>query len=180
MSGAARIGDKARVAADSHGRPCCPHECVGAAMRGSSDVFIEDRGVVRLGDHGTQHCCGTGQWHAAIGASGVYVNDRPMHRNGDQTMHCGGIGTLIEGSATVLIGDEYSPSEDPVLNPKVEVQIVHRGGDPLAGIGYELLDSKGSIVAQGVLDANGWLRVPSVKWGIHTVRLENGWLLEFE
>jgi uncharacterized Zn-binding protein involved in type VI secretion len=61
--------------------------------------------VLRLGDTGMHAaCCGPNQWKAAKGSGTVFVNDKPVHRLGDTTAHCGGVGNLIVGSPTVIIG----------------------------------------------------------------------------
>jgi len=49
-------------------------------------------------------CCGTNQWKAMQGSVTVYINGKPAVRMGDKTRHCGGIGTVIEGSTNVIIG----------------------------------------------------------------------------
>jgi len=105
MPGAARIGDKSMAPADAHGCPACPHPVNGPAVEGSPDVLIEHKPAVRLGDGGIHAaCCGPNKWTATAGSATVLINNKPAVRLGDSTTHCGGPGTMIEGSATVIIG----------------------------------------------------------------------------
>lgn len=178
MAGLGRVGDIGQTPSDAHGHPCCPHVASGAATHGSSDVFVEDRAALRLGDGGTQRCCGAATWRAATGAKGVFINDLPVHRAGDQTLHCGGHGILSGGSATVLIGNYHQPGADPCMQPKLHAQISYPGGDPLAHAAYEVYDSAGQLVHSGVLDAEGRLQLPSPTWGVYLICLSNGWRLQ--
>ncbi len=103
MSSIGRLGDVSATEHDSHGCPACPHHAIGPAIEGSSDVFVNDRSVLRVGDRGIHaSCCGTGEWTAAEGAPNIIVNDRPIHRVGDRTNHCGGPGRLVKGSPDVV------------------------------------------------------------------------------
>ncbi len=106
MPGAARLGDKAMAVADAHGCPTCPHTVTGPAIQGSPDVNFDFKPAVRLGDGGIHApCCGPNQWKAAAGSATVIINGKPAVRMGDDTAHCGGKGTMIQGSTTVMIGD---------------------------------------------------------------------------
>lgn len=105
MPGASRLGDKAQAMADAHGCPACPHTVTGPAVEGSPDVNIDHRPAVRLGDQGIHApCCGPNLWNAAAGSATVMINGQPAVRQGDSTTHCGGQGSMIEGSADVIIG----------------------------------------------------------------------------
>jgi hypothetical protein len=42
----------------------------------------------------------------------VKINDRPAHRKDDACQHCGGQGTLIEGSRDVFFGDAVDTESD--------------------------------------------------------------------
>jgi len=100
-----RVGGEALVRADSHGWPGCAHTCVGPAVAGSSDVFVNKKPALRVGDPGVHSaCCGPNTWKAAQGSTTVFFNGIPAHRLGDQTAHCGGSGTLIVGSDNVIVG----------------------------------------------------------------------------
>jgi uncharacterized Zn-binding protein involved in type VI secretion len=100
-----RVGDNAFCPADAHGCPACPHPTTGPAVNGSPNVLVNGLPVLRVGDPGVHAaCCGPNQWKAAKGSGTVYVNDKPVHRLGDTTSHCGGVGNLIVGSPTVIIG----------------------------------------------------------------------------
>jgi uncharacterized Zn-binding protein involved in type VI secretion len=109
MAGAARLGDKAQVRHDAHGCPSCPHQGVGPAIVGSSNVFINGRPAIRVDDLGIHAiCCGSNVWVAAEGAATVFINGKPVVRSGDRTGHCGGEGKMIEGSDDVIIGGASS------------------------------------------------------------------------
>jgi uncharacterized Zn-binding protein involved in type VI secretion len=43
-------------------------------------------------------------WKAAEGSSTVFINGKAAFRMGDKSQHCGGQGTLIEGSGNVTAG----------------------------------------------------------------------------
>lgn len=100
-----RLGDKSQAPVDAHGCPACPHPCVGPAIIGSPDVMVNHRPALRVGDQGIHAaCCGPNMWTATTGSATVLINHKPAHRLGDTDTHCGGVGTLIEGSADVLVG----------------------------------------------------------------------------
>lgn len=100
-----RLGDKARVPADAHGCPACPHSCVGPAIAGSPNVFVNKRPALRVQDPGIHAaCCGPNTWNAGSGSGTVHINGKLAHRQDDMTIHCGGVGQLIEGSGNVKTG----------------------------------------------------------------------------
>jgi uncharacterized Zn-binding protein involved in type VI secretion len=100
-----RLGDKANCPSDTHGCPGCAHAVIGPAIAGSTDVNVNKRPALRVGDPG-QHaaCCKANTWSAAKGSGTVFINGKPAHRLGDDTLHCGGKGQLVEGSNNVLVG----------------------------------------------------------------------------
>jgi uncharacterized Zn-binding protein involved in type VI secretion len=105
MPGAGRLGDKAKAQADAHGCPACPHMAIGPAILGSPNVLVNNLPALRVTDIGIHAvCCGPNMWTAAMGSGTVIINFLPAHRNGDMTTHCGGVGSLIEGSTDVLVG----------------------------------------------------------------------------
>ncbi|PIE02408.1 MAG: hypothetical protein CSA81_07015 [Acidobacteria bacterium] len=105
MPQAGRIGDKSRAPVDAHGCPACPHNVTGPAITGSPDVLINNRPALRVKDKGLHAaCCSCNMWEAKVGSSTVMINNRFAFRKGDLSMHCGGFGTLIQGSPDVLIG----------------------------------------------------------------------------
>jgi uncharacterized Zn-binding protein involved in type VI secretion len=76
-------------------------------MTGSADVIIEGQPQLRASgrDQGVHSsCCGSNKWATLQGSSTVFVNDLPAVRLGDATKHCGGVGSIITGAATVSIG----------------------------------------------------------------------------
>lgn len=102
----ARVGDRSRIPADAHGCPACPHVALGPAVAGSANVLVNGRPAVRINDPGIHAaCCGPNIWNAKTGSRSVLINGRSAHREQDITSHCGGIGTTIEGSPNVMVGD---------------------------------------------------------------------------
>jgi uncharacterized Zn-binding protein involved in type VI secretion len=101
-----RVGDRSLVPADGHGKPCCTHECIGPAQRGSPDVLVNGRAAVRVTDTGIHFtCCGANTWYAVEGAETVLINGLRAHRRFDDDQHCGGPGYMVEGSDDVFVGD---------------------------------------------------------------------------
>jgi uncharacterized Zn-binding protein involved in type VI secretion len=89
MPGVTRWGDV------SCGIDCPPTP----AVESSGNVFVNGRGVVRVGDAFKPHCK-----HSRVVASGshnVYVNGRQVCRIGDK-LSCGDI--VCEGSSNVFVG----------------------------------------------------------------------------
>ncbi len=108
MPGQGRVGDKA-LGIDGHGCPGCPHVVNGPATEGASDVIINGKRAVRKGDSGIHKaCCGANRWTANGGSATVTINGKPAFRLTDGTDHCGGKGTLIQGSGNVIVGDSQS------------------------------------------------------------------------
>ncbi len=100
-----RLGDQSKVDADAHGCPACPHVCVGPAIVGSPDVFVNSKPALRVDDKGIHAaCCGPNQWTAVKGSSTVSINSKDAHRKDDSDQHCGGAGKMIEGSGNVFSG----------------------------------------------------------------------------
>jgi uncharacterized Zn-binding protein involved in type VI secretion len=100
-----RLGDKSFAPVDAHGCPACPHPVTGPAVSGSPDVMVNGRPALRVGDKGVHMaCCGENSWEATLGSSTVMINGQGAHRLGDMDQHCGGVGTLIEGSPDVMVG----------------------------------------------------------------------------
>ena len=100
-----RVSDLAKADADAHGCLACPHPVVGPGIQGSPDVMVNGLPALRVGDPGIHAaCCGPNMWNAMKGSGTVFINGIPAHRKGDATKHCGGIGELIMGSPTVVVG----------------------------------------------------------------------------
>lgn len=107
MPAASRLGDQSHCPNDSHGCKSCPHAVTGPAVSGSPDVIINGKPALRLGDTGIHAtCCGANTWQTVAGSATVFINGRPAVRQGDKSQHCGGAGTVTEGSPDVLIGDD--------------------------------------------------------------------------
>jgi uncharacterized Zn-binding protein involved in type VI secretion len=165
---AGRLGDDAHAPADAHGCPACAHSVAGPAVSGSSDVMINGRPALRVGDNGVHAaCCGPNTWVAVKGASGVLINSRAAHRLGDATQHCGGGGKLITGSPDVIIGDDVWTGDtvEPWLELTwVEIELVYTDGTPAAHEKFRLELVDGSV-RTGQLNAHGRARVEGVKIG---------------
>lgn len=97
MPGAVRKGDM------STGHPHCYPPT--PAVECSSDVLVNGRGAVRLGDAWQVHgACDVHSPHSGASASGsstVFVNGKPKCRIGD-AISCGD--TMAEGSSDVIVG----------------------------------------------------------------------------
>ena len=78
----------------------------GPIKMGSKNVMAGNFFVVRMGDTDfhTSRCEGSNRFSAMKGSVTVLVNNKPVCRMGDQTLHCGGIGSFLTGIPTVLIG----------------------------------------------------------------------------
>ena len=100
-----RVGDDAFNPADAHGCPACPHPVKGPGVQGSSNILVNGKPPLRVGDPGVHSaCCGPNSWNVAKGSSSVFFNNIPAARLNDPTTHCGGSGNLIKGSNDVLTG----------------------------------------------------------------------------
>ncbi len=100
-----RVGDLAQCVADAHGCLACPHNVIGPGVQGSPDVLVNGLPALRVGDPGVHApCCDGNTWNAQTGSATVMINNKGAHRQGDMTKHCGGVGTLTNGSPDVLVG----------------------------------------------------------------------------
>lgn len=117
---AARVDDQARVLADAHGCPACPHPAAGPIVTGSPNVFVNGRRAARVEDTGTHTaCCGPNTFEVVMGSATVYINGKPGHRKGDETKHCGGIGSTYQGSGSVQYGGASVRKGDPQSRPQM-------------------------------------------------------------
>jgi uncharacterized Zn-binding protein involved in type VI secretion len=67
--------------------------------------MTNSRPAFRKNDNGIHAaCCNTNTWEAVQGSATVFINNKEAVRLGDRTKHCGGSGTMIEGSNNVMIG----------------------------------------------------------------------------
>ncbi len=96
MPQAGRVGDKA-----IHGSSGPAVE--GEVSQGSPDVLINGRAALRVAEPGEGSSAGA--WRASRGSTGVFINGKPAFRSGDETLHVGGKGQLVEGSPDVFLGD---------------------------------------------------------------------------
>jgi uncharacterized Zn-binding protein involved in type VI secretion len=105
MQAQSRLGDQSYVPADNHGRPLCPHHCIGPARTGSPNVLVNNLPALRILDTGVHsQCCGPNTWVAVQGSKTVFINNLPAHRLGDLDQHCGGPGYMVQGSPNVWTG----------------------------------------------------------------------------
>jgi len=89
----------------SHGCLACPHEVVGIIASGSPNVFINGLPAARQDDKGLHApCCAANNFTISKGSGTVKVNGKPLARSGDDTKHCGGSGTIQQGSPNVNVG----------------------------------------------------------------------------
>lgn len=87
------------------GDSCTGHGCFPSRNNdsASSDVFINNKGAHRVGDHWVTHCCGPA-CHDSTQSSGsatVFVNGKALARVGD-SIGCGS--TNASGSTNVFAG----------------------------------------------------------------------------
>jgi len=177
-----RLGDKALIPADAHGCPACPHTASGPAILGSTNVLVNGRPAVRVNDPGIHtSCCGPNTWYAKTGSPSVLINGRAAHRSGDFVNHCGGIGTSVQGSANVVVGDRHikraekpndivepAPPRAPppslptqaVAKSFIALELICTKGKPIANARYQMTLSDrtrltGSLNAQGVTRVEG-------------------------
>ena len=72
---------------------------------GSPTVMVNSLPVARQDDKGVSApCCMQNNFTVSKGSGTVNVNGKPAARSGDATKHCGGDGTIQNGSPTVNIG----------------------------------------------------------------------------
>lgn len=97
MPGAARLSDV-----------CTGHACWPSRPndQASSDVFVNGRGIHRVGDHWLQHTCPSTppETHDSIlgkGSSTVFANGKAVGRIGDSII-CGSL--IQSGSSDVFVG----------------------------------------------------------------------------
>jgi uncharacterized Zn-binding protein involved in type VI secretion len=87
------------------GDNCSGHGCYPARAntQASSNVFVNGKGVHRLGDAWSSHCCGIPchDGTASSGSATVFVNGKPICRVGD-SVSCGS--TMAQGSNNVFSG----------------------------------------------------------------------------
>lgn len=80
------------------------HDCYSPRnnLQASVNVFVNKRGVHRVGDIWAPHCCeGCHPGNTAAGSSSVFVNGQAVGRIGDQ-INCGSV--IMTGSANVNAG----------------------------------------------------------------------------
>ena len=100
-----RLGDNAHCPSCGHGNICCSHGVTGPGVQGSMTVHVNSMPALRMGDPGVHSsCCGANAWNAVGCSATVQINGLGAHRLGDMTQHCGGTGTLIQGSPNVIVG----------------------------------------------------------------------------
>lgn len=102
----ARLTDQSKVPSDAHGCPACPHTCVGPAVTGSPDVYVNSLNALRhmpdIGVHAA--CCDGNMWQTKDKSGTVFINSKGAVRDTDGTTHCGGSGNMISGSGNVYTG----------------------------------------------------------------------------
>jgi hypothetical protein len=90
-----------------------------------------------VGDPGVHSsCCGPNTWKAAKGAPTVYFNGKKAHRKNDQTQHCGGMGTLVEGSSNVFVGNYSSGGQESSNRQELRVALFDHEGNYVKGVDF--------------------------------------------
>jgi uncharacterized Zn-binding protein involved in type VI secretion len=85
---------------------CTGHDACAPTplVESSPDVFINGRGVGRVGDHYATHGCDAHAPHQdniAVGSATVFANDKPVGRIGDAVVLAG---SVRDGSSNVFVG----------------------------------------------------------------------------
>lgn len=97
------MGKPASRLGDAHtGHGCFPPTKCNQA---SSNVIINSKGAMRVGDTFIPHCCPNSGCHTPVlakGSSTVFINGRPAGRMSDKVA-CGA--SVMVGSSNVIIGD---------------------------------------------------------------------------
>lgn len=103
MPGEARVSD-ITIGVCDHGKPDCPHTCVGIIIQGSPDTSVNARQNAREFDLGVHNCphCGTNM--CLTGSSTVYTNSVRDHRCNDLVTEFCGMGITVVCSGDVLTG----------------------------------------------------------------------------
>lgn len=107
MPQAARLGDEIRGHVPSHaGHLCSGHDVIGEETIGVSNVRINGRPAIVVGDGGTTNCGCDGKGFTNIqGSSTVRIEGQPAVRVGDSVdIHHQSIGRVTTGSPNVRIG----------------------------------------------------------------------------
>ncbi len=104
MPGAVREGDST-VGVCSVGAPCCSHGRSGTC-HASTNVYINNKQAVKVGDAGDPHCPHGGTFLTTGGSTSVFVNGKAINMIGDPTpcQVCGIAGNIITGSENVIVG----------------------------------------------------------------------------
>lgn len=110
-------------------------------------MFVNGAPALRVDDIGMHtSCCGTNMWKITSASGKVFVNGSQVVRQGDPTLHCGGVGKMIDASGSVVDGSPLMakpgspfgaivapplPLDQVMLYPDMEpacVSPVNRGG----------------------------------------------------
>lgn len=176
----ARIGDRAIIGTSNSAHLACPQRTTGPAVNGSSNVLVNGRPAMRVGDLGNhKNCCDVSTWRALKGSTSVLINWRPAHRAQDLCTHSGTQGTTIDGSPNVIVGDR--PVRQGAEPHKIEIQVVaHHSRVPLDNIAYEILNMSGEVIQIGKTDQDGWIRAAPIPEGQYSILLLNGWIMDTE
>lgn len=178
----ARLGDKALIPADAHGCPACPHTATGPAIAGSPNVFVNGRPAIRVNDPGIHAaCCGPNLWNAKTGSRSVFINGRSAHRLGDLVKHCGGMGSTIEGSSNVIVGDRAGQGSYKTkirsTKHKILARAIFHDETPLANEVYKIIQN-GAVIRSGKTNSQGWINEPNIPEGDYEIEIGNNWIVE--
>lgn len=169
MPKAARLGDL------GSGHECFPPS---PAIEGSSDIIINGRPAVRVGDAYVAHGCNSCIPHprnAAEGSSTVNFNGRPAVRVGDG-INCGGKAQI--GSSNVFVGDKSWNGKTGEVDIKARFVLSQVPGSadyPYSSTPYKLYKG-GGLIQQGSTDDEGLIELDEMpdKGSTYTIEMANG------
>lgn len=111
---------------------------------------------MRVNDPGIHAvCCGPNLWSAKTGSATVLINGRQAHRMGDQTRHCGGTGTMMEGSPNVVVGDLTRAGRGPGASSSAPIPVPQAAPPPPADPEAEPRPPKQAPAAWALVYADG-------------------------
>lgn len=93
----ARVGDAVFAPADGHPFGF-PVPVTGIITSGALEDFTNDRATATADpSHKSTHaaCAGPNNFYVSQGSPVLYIEDYPAGRSGDQTQHCGGVGSIL-------------------------------------------------------------------------------------
>ncbi|MCB0328242.1 MAG: carboxypeptidase regulatory-like domain-containing protein [Bdellovibrionales bacterium] len=181
-AGFAAVGDIAFCPADAHGSLGGPYQVEGPIVGGSSLVTVAGAPAARVGDPGVHaSCSGPNSFLIADGDPEVIISGRRASRSGDETQHCGGIGSIrdVASAGRVRANPRSTHSDRRILRLDGQGSILgtvrSSSGSPLANIQVVFTDTHGEIVATWS-DTDGTFLVSGLPSGSYSQRCQGGHL----